>query len=415
MMDFLAMWLSHSIETFVELAPWLLFGLFLAGILHVFFPEGFVSRHLGGKGFLNVFYATMVGVPMPLCSCGVVPTAIGLKRDGASDGASVGFLISTPQTGVDSIMVSGAFLGLPFALFKIFSALVTGLVGGVVTNLFGGRGLPAPPPRERRQDARIHDRLAELLHFGFVSLLRDIYKWVFIGIVVAGFLAAILGGNRIFEQYAALQGIGGMLLMLVIALPMYVCAIASVPIAATLVVSGGLPAGAALVFLMAGPATNVATLGAIAKSFGKRITFIYVTTVAVFSVVFGMLFEWVIAVDPDRTGAMGHTVPHWLAHAAAVALAALMLAHALSPTLKRCLQRRKEKKLMSEQVLRLSVKGMTCQNCVRHVEKALSDVKGVVVAEVDLNTESATVKGEDFDVQELISAVTEAGYEAQSA
>lgn len=207
-----------------------------------------------------------------------------------------------------------------------------------------------------------------------------------------------------------------MLLMLVIALPMYVCAIASVPIAAALVVSGGLPAGAALVFLMAGPATNIATLGAITKSFGKRITGIYLLTISVFSVIFGLVFDWVIVAGPDagqHAGHAGHSLPHWLEMASTIGLAALMVGHAAAPAIRRWLQRRKEKQIVSEQEISLTVKGMTCQNCVRHVQKALSNVEGVAVAEVNLDESSAKVRGEDLDAAKLAAAVQEAGYETE--
>ncbi|MBN1846749.1 MAG: permease, partial [Sedimentisphaerales bacterium] len=134
-MDTIRTLLAETWQIVRELSPWLLFGMLLAGILHVLLPAGFIRRHLGGSRLASVLKAVAAGVPLPLCSCGVIPTAIGLRKDGASKGAVTGFLISTPQTGVDSILVSATFLGWPFALFKVVSALVSGCVGGWLVNL----------------------------------------------------------------------------------------------------------------------------------------------------------------------------------------------------------------------------------------------------------------------------------------
>jgi uncharacterized membrane protein YraQ (UPF0718 family) len=131
----------------LELGWPLLLGIIIAGAIHVLLPQGFVHRNFGGRGFKSIFKATLIGVPMPLCSCSVIPTAIGLKQDGASNGASTSFLISTPQTGVDSIMVNAAFLGWPFAIFKVIVAFVTGIIGGSIVDLF-----------ERRQDVPLNKR-----------------------------------------------------------------------------------------------------------------------------------------------------------------------------------------------------------------------------------------------------------------
>ena len=133
------------------LAPWLFFGLGIAGLLHVLLPADFVRKHLGRPGWGGIVKAAALGVPLPLCSCGVIPAAVGLKKDGASDGAAVSFLISTPQTGVDSVMVCAAFLGWPFAVFKIVSALVTGVVGGLLVDVTRG-------PAEKRKDGKMEER-----------------------------------------------------------------------------------------------------------------------------------------------------------------------------------------------------------------------------------------------------------------
>ncbi|HPM83129.1 MAG TPA: permease, partial [Candidatus Anammoximicrobium sp.] len=240
-------------------------GTLIAGLVHVLLSPGFIHRRLQGP--TGVLKAVGIGVPLPLCSCGVIPAGLGLKKDGASDGACIAFLISTPQTGVDSILVSGSFLGWPFALFKVVVAAVTGVAGGWLVDALAGdrngeHGSPVDAPASRRGGVR------ELVAHG-LDIIRSIWLWLVFGVVVS---AAI----NVFVPPSYLSGLGSLGILpsavaaLAISVPLYVCATASVPIAAALV-AGGLPTGAALVFLIAGPATNVATIGAVYRRYGGRV------------------------------------------------------------------------------------------------------------------------------------------------
>ncbi len=299
---------GHLWHILLELSPWLLLGMVIAGILHVLLPEGFIVRHLGGRKFADVFKAVAIGVPMPLCSCGVIPAALGLKKEGASDGASVGFLISTPQTGVDSILVSATFLGWPFAIFKVFAALVSGLIGGVLVNLFDTSPAAAQkkpsepscchssPPANAAFAVRRTFRLKDVLRFAFIDLLKDIYRWLLIGILLAALISTLLPENSL-KDIPWTQGLPGMLMMLAISIPMYICTTASAPLAASLVAAGMSP-GAALVLLMAGPVTNIATLGAVLRAFGKKVFAIYLLTVTLSSLLLGGLFNFLLAELP---------------------------------------------------------------------------------------------------------------------
>jgi uncharacterized membrane protein YraQ (UPF0718 family) len=304
----------------LDLSSWLIIGMAVAGILHVILPERFIRRHLGSRSVGSLVKAAVVGVPMPLCSCGVIPTAIGLKEDGASDGAAVSFLISTPQTGVDSILVSATFLGWPFAVFKVAAAFVTGIIGGLFVNLAPAAAAPAHESGSAESCAA-HPRvnpLREFFHFAFVRLLGGIYLWIILG-VAASALIGVIVPDDFFKGVWWMQGLGGMLVMLVIALPMYVCSTGSVPIAASLI-AAGMPAGAALVFLMAGPATNVATLGAVLKKFGGRVLAIYLGTVVVMSIGLGLLFDFLLEGARGGNESMMHTLPDPVQFAAAVLL-----------------------------------------------------------------------------------------------
>lgn len=273
----------------LELAPWLFVGVAIAGALHALLPADFIRRHLAGRW--SVLKAALVGVPLPLCSCAVIPLGLSLKRQGATSGATVAFLISTPQTGVDSIMVSGAMLGLPFALFKMLSALVIGVVGGAVTDALavepGVEPLApaaghAPAPRSRWRIFVEH----------CLSLLHSIWRWLAIGIVVSAAITHFLPPEGL-ARFNLHGGLWAMLLAMLVGMPLYVCAVASVPIAAALV-HAGFPPGAALVFLIAGPASNVATMGAVYRTLGRRAFIIYMATIAAGSLLFGWAFQKVI-------------------------------------------------------------------------------------------------------------------------
>ena len=215
----------------LELGYPLLLGIVIAGAVHVILPAGFIHKNFGGRGLKSVLKASSLGVPMPLCSCGVIPTAIGLKQDGASDGAATGFLISTPQTGVDSILVSASFLGWPFAIFKLVVAFITGIIGGTVVDLFDKeQASKREQVLSNNQATGYRPKLKEAVRFGVYELLGMIYGWIIVGIFVAALITVLIPPGYL-SNIGWIGGIGGLLLMLAIALPLYVCATASVPVA----------------------------------------------------------------------------------------------------------------------------------------------------------------------------------------
>ncbi len=391
----------------LELSPPLLLGLLIAGLLHVLLPPGLISRHLSGQGYRDVGRAVLFGIPLPLCSCGVIPTALGLRKEGASKGAATGFLISTPQTGVDSILVSASFLGWPFALFKVLAAFVTGMVGGILVNLTEGED-PAPaknPPTER---GRVRLSAGEGLRYAIFDLLGSIEIWIVLGVLVSALITVLVPAGYLAGVDWA-RGMAAMLAMLVIALPLYVCTTGSVPIAAALI-AAGLPPGAALVFLMAGPATNVATLGAVYRALGKRVLAVYLGTVAVLSILLGLAFDWVLA----GAAAPVHHHVHGagpLRTAAALAVAGLLvfllgrrLVNRLGPAAGGGGEKAGE--------LTIPIRGMTCGHCVQSVKDALETLPGVERAEPDLRNNLVRLRGEHLNREELARAIRRAGYEA---
>ncbi|MCK4709983.1 MAG: permease [Gammaproteobacteria bacterium] len=386
----------------LELSPPLLGGLIFAGLIHLIIPAGFIHRTLSKRGLGSVFKSVMVGVPMPLCSCGVVPTALGLRKEGASNGATTAFLISTPQTGVDSILVSANFLGWPFAIFKVISAFATGMLGGLIAEYADEPSKIA----EQHSDSfeQTPRTLKEFWHYTVVDLYGAIDKWIYIGVLLAALITALTPDNY-FSDLSLAQGFSGMLLMLVISIPLYVCATGSVPIAASLVMAG-MPLGTAMIFLMAGPATNVATIGAIYRTLGLKLLLVYLGTLISMSILFALLFEAlfseqiVVAIHQHTNDLLG------LFSTIILGMVTLWLFYFRNQQKQIKLQKFME----HDMGITLDVEGMSCGHCVANVKKSLEALDGVELATPDLDSGKVLIDGDNLDNNLLIQAVTDAGY-----
>ncbi|MEI6412926.1 MAG: permease [Pseudomonadota bacterium] len=394
-------------QVLLDLSPSLLLGLFLAGLLHVWVPEGVIHRQMNRVDFPSVLRAVLIGIPLPLCSCGVIPTGLGLRREGASKGAVTGFIISTPQTGVDSILVSASFLGWPFALFKVAAALVTGLLGGLLVNLLVKN--EAPPPVVVRLESKKTgwlSRLEEIVRFALFDLLALIDLWILAGVVVAALITTWVPPDY-FASLGWVGGMGGMLLMLLIAIPMYVCTTGSVPIAASLI-QAGLPLGSALVFLLAGPTTNVATIGAVYRGLGGRVMAIYLGVVAVMSLLLGWLFDFLLG---DSFSQVTHHHHESGADAIQILSAGLVSLLLMGLIVRRLLHRWRPPEISEQKgELSLQVAGMTCPHCVANVKRSLESVAGVEEARPDLASGRVWVRGVMPDRGALTVAVERAGF-----
>ena len=388
-----------------ELSPWLLLGAVVAGLMHLLVPAGSLKRLLQGRG--GLLASVIVGIPLPLCSCSVIPVGIGLRKEGASPGASVGFLISTPQTGVDSILVSGSMLGWPFAIFKVFAALAMGLIGGGLTQLLGDDAESEPEnepvTKSASESESLTSRLIDAVSHS-IELIRSIWRWLVIGILVSAVITWLMPANQ-FSSLAGASGVVAMLLTLVISLPLYVCATASVPIAAALV-SAGLPAGAAIVFLMAGPATNLATVGAVYRTFGIRTTGVYLATMIIGSIAAGLLFDFVLPVQVARN-LIHHDHTNWLSVVCSAVMVGMIFWFAVDD-LKRWWQR----KPAIAGDLRYRITGMTCENCAAGLERDFGEIAGVDAASVRFSTEEAIVSGNPAN-EDILQAVSSKGFKAE--
>lgn len=393
-------------DVLLELAPFLLLGMAVAGVLHVALPRRFVQLQL--KGRFGVLKAVLFGVPLPLCSCGVIPVGLGLRKDGASRGATVGFLISTPQTGVDSILVAASFLGWPFAIFKVAAAGVTGLFGGWLADAVdgdAGETEPETPPDERPGRRGLRDMTEHAL-----EIVRTIWRWIVFGVVASALITAWVPPS-VFESVTEQGRVLPVLLALAVSLPLYVCATASVPIAAALV-AGGFPAGAALVFLMAGPATNLATIGAIHRFLGGRALAAYLIAIIGGSVGLGVAFDFLLEATPVMAG-HSHGAGSWWKVASAIALLALLAWFAIDD-LRRWVAGRGRPDATGAAPIEIGVGGMTCDGCANKLESALRREPGVLRVRVLRDEERVIVYG-DVDPERLRRVVESVGFTPKPA
>jgi uncharacterized membrane protein YraQ (UPF0718 family) len=333
--------LSATWQVLLDASAFIILGFLFAAVIRAFISSESIVKYMGGSNFKSVFLAALFGVPLPLCSCGVVPTAVALRKQGASKPATLSFLISTPESSIDSIAITYALLDPIITIFRPVAAFLTGFVAGVGEILLGRREAgPVPdehlcPHCHNESEAHEHnhsvlERLVLGLRFAFVDLLRDISGWFLIGMLVAGAISYAIPASFI-EQHLG-PGFTSLLIMLAIGLPLYVCATASTPIAAALILKGMSP-GAALVFLLAGPATNAASFVVIAKMLGKRTAIIYLLSIAGCALLLGLLLNWIYSYfGVDIRASAGHAhemIPAWLKWITAVPLTIAMVVAAM--------------------------------------------------------------------------------------
>ena len=319
--------ITHFFEALWQLslamAPYILFGLLFAGILHELVPDSIVTKHLGKDNISSVVKSTVFGIPLPVCSCGVIPLATSIKKSGASKGATLSFLISTPITGIDSIMATYGIFGWIFTVYRAITSMIIAMVAGILTNIFDSDtstssvtvkdnkpsfSIHAPTEEscgtgEGSCCSSVHDEKRKFsfiaaLKYAFVTLLGDIAKPLFWGLLLGALITVAIPDNlaELLKDKAWLS----YLIVIIIAVPMYVCATASLPIAAGLMLSG-VSAGAAFVFLSAGPATNTVTIGVVKKMLGTKSLVIYLGSIIIGSILFGLGLDYIFdasAIDP---------------------------------------------------------------------------------------------------------------------
>lgn len=407
--------LKHLLYSLVnilnEMSPYILLGFLIAGLLHVFVPSSMMSRHLSGNGWRPVVKAALFGIPLPLCSCGVLPTAVSLRRQGASKAASTSFLIATPQTGVDSIAATYSLLGLPFAIIRPVAALIGAMIGGLSVGYFApdktsnSHNIECACSDDERPQGFIA-KIVEAIRFGLVDMVASVGKWLVIGLVVAA-LITIFVPDTLFLSLSKYP-LPAMFAVVIVAIPMYICATGSIPIAMSLMMKGLSP-GIAFVMLMAGPAANFASIMILNKTQGRRATAIYVISIVVTAIVFGLAIDTLMpvswfALPSSSISTACHISASWFDTACSILLIGLLIYAAT-----RQHKHNHTHITTNEMTQTFTIKGMNCPHCQASVEKAIRALDGVTDVNVSLSDGTATVVGYVAPT-EVEKAVTLAGF-----
>ncbi len=393
-----------------EISVYLLFGFIVAGLLHILFPESIVRRHLGKDSFGSVLKSTLFGIPLPLCSCGVVPVATSLRNNGASKGATVSFLISTPEVGVDSFLVTYSLLGWVFGLFRIAASLLTALVAGIAVNILAGKNSSGSRgfPMNNSNSEKAMDRLKAFFPYLEYELLGSIANTLVVGIIIAGIISAVIpeGFFERFLDYPLLS----LMAMLVVGIPMYVCAAASTPIAASLIMKGISP-GAALVFLLTGPATNAVTISTVVRTLGKKTAVVYLSAIGIVSLALGYFLNVVTARYGFQKIIVMHQnemIPGWL-KIAGTAMLTIMLGWYYFKT--KIVTKAERNTSALNNKMRINVDGMTCMSCAGSVKKAVGGVDGTSDVFVDIGGRFVEFETSNpSSLEKIKSAIVSAGF-----
>ncbi len=413
--------LSIIIESFKLLgaiSPYLLFGFLFAGILKIILPEERIASHLGKGNISSSIKASFIGVPLPLCSCGVIPAAVSLRRQGANKGATLSFLISTPTTGIDSIFATYALLGPIFTVFRVVTSFITAVLCGILANFVLKE--EKRPLNEviscnicGEEEFHIHnilEKIKYMFHYAFVELLDDIGKWLIVGIIIGGFISYVIP-DELISRYLGSDW-KAIILMLLIGIPIYVCATGSIPIVPALMLKGMSP-GAGLVFLLAGPATNTVTITVITKELGKRAVIFYLLSISVASIIAGIVLNMLWPAHGNLIYVQGAKfMPDWVKVSSASVLLSLIL---FSFGKKLYLNKisKGEEDMVKENEVIINVPDMNCQHCVRSIREALEKLEDVESVDIDLNNRRVKIFSKvPPDKNSLIKSINSAGFKA---
>ncbi|RUR33294.1 permease [Vreelandella andesensis] len=340
--------INELLSIALSAAPWLMLGLVIAGLIKALMPEHLLQRWMGGRGVGSILRAAVIGMPLPLCSCGAIPTALALHRGGAGRGPTTSFLISTPGVGVDSMLITSVLLGPLMALARVLGALVTAIVTGILVGFTSQSAVSKNTPVSRccaskgctsQDDAEANEQATESteviagLKYAFSDLLDDISRWMFAGLLLAGVLVTFVPPETLVGFSG---GLLALVLMAVIGIPLYICATAATPVAAGLLLAGISP-GMALVFLLAGPVTSLATLAILRRELGSQALVVYLGSILLVTVLIGWVFDQGLAMtgwNPvQQASQVQELLPVWLEW---LALGALVL-FSIRPVRKRLL------------------------------------------------------------------------------
>ena len=401
----------------LEMAPYLLLGFLFSGIISVFIDDSLVYKQIGQKKFSSVMKSTLMGIPLPLCSCGVIPVAATLKDYGASKGATTSFLVSTPQTGLDSIFLTYGMLGPVFAIFRPIAAFISGLFCGLIVNIIDEEEHlhTSQNSKIKKNISSFTERIASGLKYGFLTLPEDIVVPLFQGLVIAAcigffvppdFIASYVSSNALLEYFV----------MLLVSLPLYVCATASIPIALVLY-SKGISAGAIFIFLMAGPATNASSIAIIGNIMGKKILYIYMVLIAFSAVFFGVIFDLFFELNDNILKNNPHHKHENLFYIILTVLFGFIMANAYySKRMKNVpnIETPTNSEKNYADSLDLIVNGMTCSHCKESVESSIKSIHSDAKTSIDLASGKVLIRGLNLDEVTIREKIEGRGFTVES-
>jgi len=399
-MQIILRFINESISLWLEVSPYLLLGMLFAGLLHLFLGKEFISRQLGKGGISSVIKATLLGVPLPICSCGVIPIASSLEKDGAHKSSILSFLVSTPTTGIDSILATYSLLGPLFAIFRPLGAALAGITLGSIDYLIEGKKEKSKTMVEHKhQEIKISFKWKEFFRYSFFEIPQDIGKTLLIGIMLGGAISAFIPKD-LFSQYFSYPL--DFLVALVLGIPLYVCATGSIPIAVSLMEKGFSP-GAGLIFLIAGPATNAITLAFVRTKLGKKSFYLYLLSIILVSLVLGFIFNHIwfaLGKNIQLISGAGKMLPDEFKIVCGIALFVLVANAIFKP--KPC-------PADLNVGIRIYVPDIHCQHCKLTLESALKELGGVESVFVDVKGKFIQIVG-NVDKYKILEAIKKAGY-----
>ncbi|MDR0932313.1 MAG: permease [Victivallales bacterium] len=393
------------------MAPWLLFGFLIGGVIAVFIPDAFIKKHLGGKGFAGIIKASLIGVPLPLCSCGVIPVAATLKRQGAGGGTIASFITSTPQIGFSSFIPAWQLIGAPLAVIKAVFAFVTGTLVGVLINIFcPATVIPrveSPDRDGQPENSPYSNKLVAMLKYAFGTLMGDVGGTLMFGLAISALIGALLPAD-----FAARYAANTMLVvpvMILVSLPMYVCTNAAIPIAATLLMKGFTP-GAALAFLIAGPSCSAPMIAAFWKLLGRRAAFVYIALMMTATLMVCWGVDYFHSAIP---GLKEHTMAHhdsrsWVEITCAILMFVILIYNFIAPYCRKS----KETLTAGDGQILLQVDDMTCTHCLQSVTGTVNSLHGVRLLKADIAGRKILLEAPQESRSAIIELLRKSGFNA---
>ncbi|MCM8814586.1 MAG: permease [Candidatus Omnitrophica bacterium] len=403
-MDLIFGIVKETWNLFLQMSFYLLLGFVVSGIISAFFNPEIILKHLGGKGIMPIVKAVIFGVPLPLCSCGVLPPAATFYKSGASRGSVIAFLSSTPVTGIDSIFATYGLLGGFFMLCRIIASVLIGIVAGVLVDIFSKEKKNAEKQPEQGNFSCSKTTIAGGLKYAFTEIYGSIAKWIFWGVLIGGIISYIVPdrflSGHLDSRYLTY------LLMLVVGVPLYVCATGSIPIAASLIAKGISP-GAALVFLITGPATNTVTMFFIARTLGIKSFIIYIIVIVVIALLSAIGLDAIVGNYGISISETQHRHNNFLlvSYISALILIGFAVYFMITEARKKFSVRKKYRNCYI-----FNVPEISCANCAKKIQDRISSIEGVKIVDVDVKKKRVKIYSEISNREEITRMLASIGY-----